>query len=154
MHLENAEITKEVLDREEELQQRFHKACLAEEEYWRQKSRSLWLKAGDRNSSFFHKQAQAWSSFNSILEIKEETITHNDFTSIKRETFSHFKNIYSEAGVIVQNSKFLDVVPSNITSRMNQLLEAKVSKKEIKVALFAMELDKTLGPDGFTAKFL
>ena len=52
---EDVEITKEVLDKEAELQQTFHKAYLSEEEHWRQKYRSLWLKAGDRNSAFFHK---------------------------------------------------------------------------------------------------
>ena len=92
LHLQTkeVEITKEVLDREAKLQHKFHKACLSEEEYWRQKSRSLWLKAGDRTSSLFHKQAQVRRSFNSISEMKEEATTHKDFMSIKRAAFTHF----------------------------------------------------------------
>jgi hypothetical protein len=74
--------------------------------------------------------------------------------SIKRASFSHFKKLYSEEGAIDQNSKFLEVVPSKINSKMNQLLEAKVTKKEIKVALFSMEPDKIPDLDGFTAIFL
>ena len=152
--MEDVVITKDVLHREADLQQKFHKACLSEEEYWIQNSRNLWLKAGDRNTSFFHKQAQARRSFNSISEIKEESITHNDFMSIKKENFSHFKNIYSEEGEWDQNSRFLDVVPSKITPKINQFLEAKVTREEIKAALFAMEPDKTLESDGFTTIFL
>ena len=154
MQLEDAEITKEALDKEAHLQQKFHKACLAEEEYWRQKSRSLWLKAGDRNSSFFHKQAQARKCSNSISDIKEENTIHNDNTSIKRATFLHFKNLYSEEVEMGQNSKLLEVVPLLITAKMNQLLEEKVTKNEVKDSLFVMYPNKAPGPDGFTARFL
>ena len=47
-----------------------------------------------------------------------------------------------------------DVVPSLITVEMNHLLEAKVTKNEVKDALFDMDPDKALGLDGFTARFL
>ena len=77
--MEHAIVTEELLDQEAHLQHRFHKACLAEEEYWRLKSRNLWLKAGDRNSAFFHKQSQAMKCFNTISEIKEDNVTYKDF---------------------------------------------------------------------------
>ena len=37
---------------------------------------------------------------------------------------------------------------------MNEILEAKVTKDEVKKALFDMDPDKAPGPDGFSARFL
>lgn len=154
IQVEDAVITKDILDKEAHLKQNFHKACLAEEEYWRLKSQSLWLKAGDRNYSFFHKQAQARKCFNSISEIKEENVTHKDFENIKKATFFHFKSLYSEDMDPDHHPDLLDVVPHSISSNMNLILEAKFTKNEVKDALFAMDPDKALGLDGFSARFL
>lgn len=38
IHMESAIVTEEMIDQETQLQQRYHKAWLAEEEYWRLKS--------------------------------------------------------------------------------------------------------------------
>ena len=48
----------------------------------------------------------------------------------------------------------MDVVPSLITTEMNHILEAKVTKNEVKDALFAMDPDKAPGSNGFSARFL
>lgn len=48
----------------------------------------------------------------------------------------------------------IDMVPCLITVEMNHLLEAKVTKNEVKDCLFTMDPDKAPGLDGFTAKFL
>jgi len=142
------------LDKESQLQHKFHKACLAEEEFWRLKSRSLWLKAGDRNSSFFHKQAQARKCRNYISEIKRDNCTLQDFASIKKAASDHFEKMYSEDMEAGQNDNLLDVVPNLVTSRMNRALEGKISKNEVRDALFAMDPNKALGLDGFTPIFL
>eukprot|EP00253_Pinus_taeda_P010309 PITA_10309 len=154
LHLETAEITNEELEKEAKLQQNFHKACLAEEEYWRLNSRSLWLKFGDINSSFFHKQAQARKGRNSITEIKEENSVLKDFASIKKAASDHFEKLYREEIGAEQNDNLLDVVPNLITPKMNQVLESKITHKETKEALFAMDPDKASGPNGFTPRFL
>eukprot|EP00253_Pinus_taeda_P018410 PITA_18410 len=154
LQAETTDITKEFLEKESQPQQNFHKACLTKEEYWRLKSCSLWLKAGDRNSSFFHKQAQAKKCTNGISKIKDGAITHKDNASIKKAASLHFKSLYSEGKNMDQSSDMNNVVPSLITVEMNNLLEGKVTKNEVKDALFDMDPDKALGPDGFTARFL
>jgi len=151
---ENAEITKETLDKEANLQHMLLKASLAKEEYWRLKSHSLWFKTGDRNTSFFHKQAQARKCINSISEIKVESNTHIDIRSIKNVAFIHFKNLYSEEEALGHVPTLVNKMPSLITTSKNQFLEAEISKNEIKSTLFTMEPDKAPGPNGFTARFL
>ena len=151
---ENVEITKDILDEEATLQHLFPKASLAEEEHWRLKSRSLWLKAGDRNTSFFHKKAQARNFRNSIYEISVETTTYRDIQSIKTVAFTHLKNLFNEEEALELDSFLVNEVPSLIFDSQNHFLEAEITNNEIKSALFAMELDKAPGPDGFTASFL
>ena len=151
--MESAIITEEMLDQETHLQQNYHKACLAEEEYWRLKSRNLWLKAGDRNTGFFHKQAQARKSFNTISKIKESNVTHKEFADIKKATYMHFQNLFTEDQKTLLHQELLYIIPQAITPRMNRILEVKITKEEIKKALFDMEPDKAPGPDGFSARF-
>jgi hypothetical protein len=59
----------------------------------------LWLQAGDKNTSFFHKQAKARQHKNLVEEIKTasgEII--NSFDEIKKEASSHFKSLYIQDG--------------------------------------------------------
>jgi len=62
--------------------------------------------------------------------------------------------LYSEEKDPSHYSDLLDNIPSVITQRMNESLEAKVTKDEVKKALFDMDPDKAPGPDGFSARFL
>eukprot|EP00253_Pinus_taeda_P036647 PITA_36647 len=62
--------------------------------------------------------------------------------------------MYSEGVETSQNHNLLDVVPNLISAKMNQALEGKITKDEVREALFAMEPDKAPGLDGFTPRFL
>ena len=48
----------------------FKKWVLLKEIFWRQKSKEVWLKEGDRNTSFFHKMANAHRRRNLMARIK------------------------------------------------------------------------------------
>ena len=56
--MEKEEITEEVIQKEKELTYKLFHLNRQEEEYRRLKSRSIWLKEGDQNTSFFHKQTK------------------------------------------------------------------------------------------------
>jgi hypothetical protein len=95
--MESKEITADLLEQEIKAQSSTYRSFRKEEEYWRIKSRSLWLKAGDRNTSFFHRQYRARLSRNHISEIKTtEGQVSKGFTQVKAAADSHFRNLFSE----------------------------------------------------------
>ena len=53
-----------------EAKEAFKKWVLMEETHWRQVSRELWLKEGDKNTGFFHRMANAHRRNNSLEKIK------------------------------------------------------------------------------------
>jgi len=89
------------------------------------KSWNLWLKAGDRNTAYFHKQAQARKCFNIISEVKKEGDIHKDFEHIKRAAFTHFQNLYSEDKDPSHYLELLVNIPSVISQRSNELDSSK-----------------------------
>ena len=54
---------------------------------WRQKARFRWLKDGDRNTGFFHKQAESRKNFKLVNEIHVQDKTISDFKDIKAEAY-------------------------------------------------------------------
>ena len=67
--LEDMEVTQDLLNLEAELQKAYQKSCREEEEYRRQKSRSIWLQVGDKNTSYFHKQEEANKHYKAVSKI-------------------------------------------------------------------------------------
>jgi hypothetical protein len=123
MDIEAKEVQPEHLEQEKIHFQNYLRALHNEEREWRLKSRALWLKAGDKNTSFFHKQAKARQHRNSIDEIKKasgEII--NSFDEIKIEASSHFKTLYTQDGEDNkdQRLKFMESIPQLITDQDNQ----------------------------------
>ena len=53
-----------------EAKETFKKWVILEETHWRQVSRELWLKEGDKNTGFFHRMANAHRRNNSLDKIK------------------------------------------------------------------------------------
>ena len=67
--MEGNHIVEEDIIKGKHLQAYLNKPCIEEEEYWRLKSRILWLNGGDRNTSIFHKQTQFKKQKNTIYTI-------------------------------------------------------------------------------------
>ncbi|RVX07581.1 putative ribonuclease H protein [Vitis vinifera] len=114
-------------EQKKEAKDAFHKWVLLEEVHWRQKSRELWLKEGDRNTGYFHRMANAHRRNNSLdrIMINGEWLTED------------------------QEGLHLN----QITSREAEDLEKPFTEEEVHGALMEMRGDKAPGPDGFTMAF-
>jgi ribonuclease HI/exonuclease III len=154
--IENKEITAELLEQETKAQASAYRSFRNEEEYWRIKSRSLWLEAGDRNTSFFHRQYRARLSRNHISEIKTtEGQVSKGITQIKAAADSHFRNLFSDGTQATEeeSADFLDNIPHLLSPEDNAALIREVTEEEIIKVIWSMGSDKAPGPDGFTIHF-
>eukprot|EP00253_Pinus_taeda_P014197 PITA_14197 len=125
----------------------------AEEEDQRQKSRCLWLKAGDKNTYFFHNNIKLRRAGNQIDKIEVEGKQLSDQEEIKEAAHNHFKTLFSIAPQQTDNFEFLSEVESKISDAKNKELDQVITEEEICAVTFSMQQDKAPGPDGFTVAF-
>eukprot|EP00253_Pinus_taeda_P002562 PITA_02562 len=127
-----------------------------EEEHWRIKSRSLWLKAGDRNTSFFHRQYRVRLSRNHISEIIiAEGHVCKGINKIKEAVESHYRSLYtaSNQGNEEETTDLLSNIPLLVSPEDNFALIQSITEEEIIKVIWSMDSDKAPGPDGFTIHF-
>jgi hypothetical protein len=80
--MESNIINNRHLIQEKEHFHNYMRALHKEEKEWRLKSRALWLQAGDKNTSFFHKQAKSRQHRNTVEEIK--TTSGTELTPLRK----------------------------------------------------------------------
>jgi hypothetical protein len=154
--MEIKDIVSSDLEKEQAIQSKTYHSFRIEEEYWRLKSRCLWLESRDRNTSYFHHQFKARLSRNHISEI-----TTNDgkickgIDQIKVATVSHFRHLYNkENDDNEEGSKdFLKNIPTLVTKEDNTTLLSPTNEEEIRKIIWSMAPNKAPGPDGFTIHF-
>ncbi|XP_070031562.1 uncharacterized protein [Nicotiana tomentosiformis] len=78
------------------LQVEIQQLAKAEEVSWRQKSRCLWLKEGDRNTKFFHKVANSNRRTNCIDRLKVGDDITEDQDLIRGEILEFYQQLYTE----------------------------------------------------------
>ena len=67
-----------------------------EEEYARKKSRYLWLRASDKNTTFFHKHTEGRKIFKAVKEIQSQGHIIQEFKYVKKGAHDHFQKFYTE----------------------------------------------------------
>jgi hypothetical protein len=155
--MESKTVTETLMNQEKEAQQHLQHTLRREEEHWRLKSRSLWIKEGDSNTSFFHKQAQSRRKKNTVTSITSSTGQQIDsFEQVKAEAYRHFNNLYQQPIEEATNTEAIGMlanIPEIVSEPENNQLVQEISEEEIAKAIWSLDPDKAPGPDGFPIRF-
>lgn len=124
-----------------------------EENFWKQRSRQLWLSLGDANTGYFHATTKGRRTKIKLTVLEDEDglpcYEEEHIAEVICNYYSKlFTSIPAEGSQTVQEA----LVPC-ITEKQNEMLTELPSSKEIKEATFAIHPDKAPGPDGFSAAF-
>ena len=120
---------------------------------WRQKSRELWLKLGDKNSKNFHLSTIIRRRRNNIDAIKNgEGTWIQEANQIRAHFRENFIDLFNEEDVCFPEHLDHLVLPC-ITEEENEGLQCIPTLEEIKGVLFQMQDLKAFGPDGFPTLF-
>ncbi|KAL0292084.1 UNVERIFIED_CONTAM: hypothetical protein Scaly_2605700 [Sesamum calycinum] len=72
------------------------KLILQEETFWKQRSKDLWLKEGDRNSSFFHAKASRRHQTNSIRKLRNPDGSWTETAEgVQRCILEYFQGVFT-----------------------------------------------------------
>lgn len=124
-----------------------------EELMWKQRSRALWLAEGDKNTSYFHKKANARWWRNNIKGLEDSNgVWQTSDEHLEQICVDFYSNLFSSQGS-VEVENFLEGMEAKITQSMNEDLLADFTPEEVKVALNQIHPMKAPGPDGIPALF-
>ena len=134
-----------------EARENYKKWVLFEEMSWRQKSRKVWLKEGDRNMSFFHRMTNAHRRRYQMVRVKINGTWIIDDSEIKEEVSRAFQLLLST------NGDWRPCISGLFFERLENLevegLEKPFTKEEVFGALSDFSRDKAPGLDGFSITF-
>ncbi|KAJ9701691.1 hypothetical protein PVL29_006878 [Vitis rotundifolia] len=134
-----------------EAKENFKKWVLLEETHWRQVSRELWLKEGDKNTGFFHRMANAHWRNNSVDRIKINGVEVAEEQEVREGIVNAFQHQLSEEPGWRADIEGLHLQCLNHNEA--EALELPFTEEEIHLALMEMNGNKAPGPDGFTMAF-
>ena len=140
-------------EREERImaKEEFKSWAVLEEISWRQKSKELWLKDGDKNTRYFHKMANAHRRRNCSGKISINGKMIEKEAEIKVGLIDAFKNLLSAPSE--WRPSLLDLSFNEIGIEVASKLEEVFSEEIIWTAISGLNGDKAPGPDGFPLAF-
>ncbi|KAL5575135.1 hypothetical protein UlMin_016834 [Ulmus minor] len=126
-----------------------------EERYWKQRSKDLWLKCGDKNSKFFHQKASARKAKNSISGLMDQNGEWcEEEEGLVHIIESYFKSLFTSSSPSATNyNQVLDTIEPKITPQLNGQLERDFEAEDVRTAVFQMAPTKSPGADGMSAIF-
>ncbi|PNX64854.1 hypothetical protein L195_g054234, partial [Trifolium pratense] len=139
--------------RYKELEKEHGELLKRQETMWRQRSRAVWLKDGDRNTKFFHNKASQRSKVNNIKKIKDEDgVWWRGEEQVEKVFINYFEELFSSSNPS-NIEETCEVVKGKLSDNHKTWCEKEYTKEEVKEAIHQMHPIKAPGPDGLPALF-
>uniref|UniRef100_A0A803P0S6 Reverse transcriptase domain-containing protein n=1 Tax=Cannabis sativa TaxID=3483 RepID=A0A803P0S6_CANSA len=120
---------------------------------WRQKSRELWLRDGDRNTRFFHASTVIRRKRNFISSVSDDGVFWlRTRQEIGNYFTNNFKEVFSSSHPDIGQDLF-ELLPPVINDEMNVELTRVPSEEEVRKVVWSMAPLKSPGPDGMPGRF-
>ncbi|RVW14368.1 hypothetical protein CK203_097452 [Vitis vinifera] len=89
-------LTEVELNQKKEAKESYEKWVSMEEVHWRQLSRELWLREGDRNTGFFHRMANAHRRINAMSKIMINGVSFTEDQDMREGIANAYQQFLSE----------------------------------------------------------
>jgi len=124
-----------------------------EEQFWKQRSRVLWLHSGDRNTGYFHAVTRNRRTQNRLTVMEDiNGVAQHEEHQISQIISGYFQQIFtseSDGDFSVVD----EAIEPMVSQGDNDFLTRIPNDEEVKDAVFSINASKAPGPDGFTAGF-
>ena len=137
----------------QELNLNLLKAYKAEEAFWKQRSRQLWLSLGDSNTGYFHAVTKMRRAKKKLAIIEDANgVPWHEEEQIAKVVSQYYDELFTTCTFDGRATVSKALRPC-VSEQMNANLISDPTYEEVKRALFAIHADKAPGPDGFSASF-
>jgi hypothetical protein len=126
-------------------------SILQEEISWRQKSRVLWLKEGDKCTKFFHRIANSNRRSNAIESLSVNGSISSDQQVIRDHVTHFYESLFTEPYTWRPRLDKLDFVSLDVVEVSS--LKLPFEENKVLEVVKGMNRDKAPSPDGFTLAF-
>ncbi|KAM2566578.1 hypothetical protein TB1_009061 [Malus domestica] len=124
-----------------------------EETYWWTKSKTQWLKEGDKNTKFFHAQTMKIRRSNQIRGLMDANGVWQENEPVISSIVTFYFSDLFRSGRPAHFDVLNNGLESRVTLEDNLALTAPVTEEEIIVAAFQIPPTRAPGPDGFSGCF-
>uniref|UniRef100_A0A2N9I2D6 Reverse transcriptase domain-containing protein n=1 Tax=Fagus sylvatica TaxID=28930 RepID=A0A2N9I2D6_FAGSY len=149
--VEDRPLSKEEQLRKESIKAEIERNALLEEICWRQKSRTLWLREGDKYTRFFHRLANSHRRHNSISTLLVNGELTSELDAIAECITQFYQNLFTEVDCRWPSLDGLDFSLLSVEDAAG--LEKPFEEDEVLGVVHGFVGDKAPGPDGFPMAF-
>lgn len=136
-----------------ELEKEHGELLQVEEVIWRQKSRAVWLKDGDKNTKFFHGKENQRRKINEISKMKDEHgILWRGDKNVERLLVNYFSSLFTTSDP-VNMELTCEVIRDRLSAYHISWCSRTYSDEEIEESIKQMHPLRAPGPDGLPTLF-